>query len=460
MRRAVPALLLSILIGAAGCADTGGSASPPSAASADRDARSTPASAGPDREALPLVEAAADATPSSVPATDAAPGEPGAPGWAEDTLPPPSFERPDAIRGIYVNAWAAGSSRRMDALVELARRTEVNTFVIDVKDASGYVSYPTDVRLAREVGADGEIRIRNIRRLLHRLEEEGIYPVARIVVFKDPVLAERWSEVAVQDSTGAPWVDGKGHVWVNPYDERVWSYHEDLAREAVELGFPEIQWDYVRFPDRPASEMALAVFPGAGERSRSQAIRDFLVHTREGLADLGVPLGADVFGVAATFRRDVGIGQLWEDFIDVVDVALPMVYPSHYWEGSYGHEHPNGHPYEIVKAALTDALRRTEAVEGAGAVIPWLQDFTLGAPSYGPAEVRAQILATYDAGIEEWILWNASSRYTEEALEPTGGWLAGLEPPIRFGGRIVPAATRLIESVEADDAEPVGTDEG
>ncbi|HKJ01716.1 MAG TPA: putative glycoside hydrolase, partial [Longimicrobiales bacterium] len=151
----------------------------------------------------------------------------------------------------------------------------------------------------------------------------------------------------------------------------------------------------------------------------------------------------------------VGIGQVWERVISTVDVALPMVYPSHYWEGSFGRENPNAFPYEIVRQALEDGLRRSAAVEGAGATRPWLQDFTLGDPPYGAAEVRAQIQATYDAGIQEWILWNPGSRYTEEALEPVGGFAR--EPVIRIANRVVPVSRRMavLDSVALVLAEPV-----
>jgi len=367
----------------------------------------------------------------------------------------PPFERPEHIRGIYLNAWASGSRARREALIEMAGRTEVNTFVIDVKDATGFVSYETGVEMARQVGADQELRIHGMEALLRRLHDEGIYPIARIVVFKDHLLARERPDLAVQDSAGGPWVDGNGEVWVNPYAQEVWAYHVALAREAAELGFAEIQWDYIRFPDRPASELERAVFPGADGRTRSQAIRDFLTWSRDELSDLDVPLTGDVFGVAASSSRDVGIGQLWEDLVDAVDVILPMIYPSHYWPGSFGIDDPNAHPYEVVKRSLEYAVRRSEAVEGAARVIPWLQDFTLGPPRYGAPEVRAQILAAADAGVHEWILWNASGRYTEEALEPTGGWAEGQEPLIRVGGRLIPSAERSLPAQEAD-AEPVG----
>ena len=292
----------------------------------------------------------------------------------------------------------------MESLYEIARDTEVNAFVIDIKDATGYLSHRTEVPLAHEIGATEERRIRDLPALLDRLEAEGIYPIARIVVVKDPLLSAFHPELAVQDTAGGVWIDSKDIVWLNPYNEGVWKYHVDIAREVAEMGFPEIQWDYIRFPDAPASDLGRAVFEGSEDLPRAEAIRGFLTYAKEELSDLPVRSTADVFGVTTSFRRDIGIGQLWERFIDVVDVALPMVYPSHYWEGSFGYRDPNARPYEVVRGALRDALRRSERVSGAGLTRPWLQDFTLGQPVYGAAEVRAQIQAVYDVGIQEWMV--------------------------------------------------------
>ena len=365
---------------------------------------------------------------------------------------PLKFVRPDAVKGIYLNAWAAGSAARSQALIDLATRTEVNTFVIDLKDASGYVSYATEVMMAREVGADQEIRIRDLVGLLERLQEAGIYPIARIVMVKDPLLIRARPEWAVQDTAGGVWVDSRGLIWANLYDQRVWDYHVNLAKEAAAVGFPEIQWDYVRFADAPQEDLDRAVYAGAEGRRRRDAVVAFLEYARAELEDSGVAMTLDVFGATTSALNDVGIGQYWERFIGSVDVALPMVYPSHYWVGSFGIQDPNGHPYEIVRAALVSGLKRSEAVEGAGVTRPWLQDFTLGPPRYEAPEVRAQIQATYDAGIDEWLLWNASSRYTEAALEPADDYPSGVEPEMRVGGRIVPVSERYVAmAAEAEE---------
>ena len=377
---------------------------------------------------------------------------------SSSVIPSDRFPRPNSIRGLYVNAWAAGSSSRMGPLLDLVRDTEVNSLVIDIKDATGYLSHHTEVALAHEIGASEEIRINDLPGLLLRLEEEGIYPIARIVMVKDPILASHRPEYAVNDTAGGDWVDSKGITWLNPYVQGVWDYHLEIAREVAQMGFPEIQFDYIRFPDAPESDLGRAVFHGDEGRSKASAIRDLLAHLRRELTDLGVQVTADVFGVTTSARRDVGIGQVWESFIDVVDVALPMVYPSHYWTGSFGFEIPNAHPYEIVLRALTDALSRSEQVAGAGLTRPWLQDFSLGEPIYESAEVRAQIQATYDAGVDEWILWNAGSHYTGSALEPVGGF--DTEPMIRVAGVVAPVSRRhaVIDSTARLSQTPTATD--
>src|SRR5690606_37427844 len=315
--------------------------------------------------------AAAPAVPPP-PVRPSAPPDYGEPVPAEARVP-----KPDAVRGIYLNAWAAGSRGRRGALIELAEATEINSFVIDVKDATGYVSYRTRSELAREIGADGEILIADIRGVLDDLRARGIYPIARIVVFKDPLLAERRPDLSIQRSDGTVWVDHHGEKWVDPYNREVWDYSIELAREAVELGFSEVQWDYVRFPDVPQRYMREAVYPARQDRTRVQAIREFLSYSREALKDLEVPVTADVFGLTTSAGDDMGIGQKWGELVDVTDVLLPMVYPSHYARGSYGIAHPNASPYTVVKTAMEHALRRTTDVEGAASIRPWLQDFTL-----------------------------------------------------------------------------------
>ncbi len=337
--------------------------------------------------------------------------------------------KPEAVRGVYLNVWAAASAKKLAKLIDMADRTEVNAFVIDVKDATGYLSYGSTIPLAGRIGADRERRIADVRGMLERLKEHGIYPIARIVVFRDPVLAAARPDWAVRTRDGAIWEDRYGDVWVDAFNRSVWDYNIAVAEEAVRLGFAEVQWDYVRFPDTPSRMMTEVVFPAQEGRTKRAAIREFLQYSRERLAELEVPVTADVFGLTTSVAGDMGIGQDWPLMVDATDVLLPMVYPSHYVRGSYGIAFPNGSPYETVKTAREHGIRRSADVADAAAIRPWLQDFTLGEPKYGPEYVRAQIEATYDAGLSEWLLWNASSNYQEAALATARGRVPRFEIP-------------------------------
>jgi hypothetical protein len=331
----------------------------------------------------------------------------------------PRAARPAVVKGLYLNAFAAGSQRKLDRLIGIANETEINAFVIDVKEG-GEISYSSRVPLARAIGAERQY-FGDVRGMLRKLRENGIYPIARIVVFKDGPLAKARPDWAVQHIDGGDWLDNDGYRWVDSYNRHVWDYNIAIAREALELGFSEVQWDYVRFPDVPSSLMRQASWPAAEGRSKADGIRDFLVYSREKLASFEVPITADVFGLTTSAGSDMGIGQLWEKMADVTDALLPMVYPSHYARGSYGIAHPNASPYETVKTALEHAVRRSGKIENGATIRAWLQDFTLGAPRYDASYVRAQIDAVYDAGLEEWVLWHPGSNYTVEALAPANG---------------------------------------
>ena len=336
--------------------------------------------------------------------------------------PAPLMRTPEVVRGLYVNRWAAIGTRLWQ-LIDVARRTEINALVIDVKDDRGYVLYRSGVPLAREIGADTVQPMPHgrLRAVLDTMRAHGIYPIARIVVVKDPLLAEARHEWAIrrQDDPSRPWLDRGGKPWLDPHHAGVWIYAADLAREAVALGFSEVQLDYVRFPDEQRL-MREAVFPLAAGRTRAELIREQLGMTRDSLRETGVPFTIDVFGLTTSDTTDMGIGQQWEMFVDRADAVLPMMYPSHYAPGSYGLGNPNARPYEVIDNGLRDAKRRSEGIDEAGEIIPWYQDFTLGPPPYGAPQIRAQFQAGYDNGIDSWILWNPGSRYTLAALRPDG----------------------------------------
>jgi len=338
-------------------------------------------------------------------------------------LPEPLFNAPPPappVKALYVNAWAFGSSKLWH-LVRLADSTEINAFVVDVKDDTGCLLYASEVQVARDVGATRCIRARDARARLDTLRAHDIHAIARIVVAKDPLLAEHRPQWSVKHRDGGLWRDRIGSAWVDAYNDSVWIYAAQLAEEAVRLGFDEVQFDYVRFPDEPRDAMATAIFPSRrpGETQRA-AIRASVAMLVQRLEPLAVPVTFDIFGLTASATGDLGIGQVWEDFITVADVVLPMVYPSHYYRGAYGYERPNANPYAIVKNALAEALARSRLVAKAATIRPYLQAFTLGRrlPRYTPHEIREQIRAAEELGITSWVLWNPRSVYQRDALRP------------------------------------------
>jgi len=207
---------------------------------------------------------------------------------------------------------------------------------------------------------------------------------------------------------------------VDAYCDSVWIYASDIAAEAVLLGFREIQFDYVRFPDEPAENLERAIFrfrrPG---ESRRNGIRRNLQLAARRVRALGVPFTVDVFGLATSARNDLGIGQYWEDVLATADAVLPMVYPSHYHAGAYGIPWPNAEPYEVVRQALKDGIDRAAAVPGAARIRPFLQSFSIRRVVYTATELRAQIEAVEDLGLTDWVFWNASGRYPAEAFRRT-----------------------------------------
>jgi hypothetical protein len=347
----------------------------------------------------------------------------------------PSFEdlrvpKP-VVKGIHITSWVAGGKTRIAELVAMIDETELNTAVIDLKESDGRIAYEADVPMAREIGSV-ERRIPHLDDLLRTLKEHQIYKIARIVVFKDTYLAEHRPDLALRSrSTGGIWRDFKGAAFADPYQKGVWDYNIGLAEDAARQGFDEIQFDYIRFPsDGVLSDIR---YPeGHNEQAAIGVIEDFVKDARGRLAPYHVTLSVDVFGLT-TVRDDVGIGQNFKDLSRLADVISPMVYPSHYYKGSYGFSNPNAAPYEIIHRSLKDAIRRSSDEthtedEVRRKIRPWLQDFTLGAPRYGAKEVRSQILAANDRGIEEWLLWNPMVHYTRAALQPTGSQVTAVAP--------------------------------
>lgn len=403
-------------------------------------------------------------------------------------------ERPK-VRGIYVTGAMAGTAN-MDNLIDLVERTELNALVIDIKNDEGYVVCDMEVPMVQEIGSVKRY-VRDMPALVQKCKEKNIYLIARIVAFKDPFLAEAKPEWSLHNADGTVFRDKDGLAWVNPYEEQVWDYLVEIAEGSIDLGFDEVQFDYIRFStDKGMSQVDFGA--DAHKKAKEDVITEFAAYAAQRIHEKGAAVSADVYGVVIDSRVDQQIvGQNYMDLAQQLDYLSPMVYPSHYGPNNYNIPIPDAQPYDTVLAAMQaskkvlSGVMKTEAENDAAAqnqeavpgsvsgnaapgsdvsgndvsgngifgndagtepetaeemtaeeiaalvpadgvkadVRPWLQDFTAswvkGHIKYGPEQIREQIQAVYDAGYEEWILWNAANRYTEGGLSGPEGQQGG-----------------------------------
>ncbi len=320
---------------------------------------------------------------------------------------------PDVVKGVYLTGFSAGSKRAMERIYSLIDSTEINAVIIDIKDASGRLSYqPLDESL--RVTGVGTTRIPDIVSLIAKLKEKGIYVIGRIAVFQDPFYALAHPEDAFFDTrTGEIWKDYKGIAWLRPDSKAVWEYHIQIAQDAQRVGFDEINLDYVRFP----SDGPLAYLNKEGQtQSREEIIESFFAYSGPKIQATGAVLSVDLFGLTLSASDDLGIGQKLELIAPYVDVVAPMIYPSHFADGAYGIPRPAEVPYEVIRIALSHGISKLEKVGISSTILrPWLQDFNLGA-LYTKEMVRAQIQATEELGLDSWMLWDPRNIYTQAAL--------------------------------------------
>ncbi|QYF81844.1 putative glycoside hydrolase [Brevibacterium sp. PAMC21349] len=333
------------------------------------------------------------------------------------------FDYPDAVRGIYVTGPAAGGNK-LNELINYVDETDLNAMVIDIKDDKGNVTYKTEDPDSPYAGI-GKDYIKNPRAMLKKFEDKQIYPIARVVVFKDSLLAKEKPELSFLDGEKV-WKNGRGEAFVNPFLKEVWDYNVGIAIEAAKMGFKEIQFDYVRFPEGfENKEDDLKYDVGEYDEAkmshtakRVQAVTDFVSYARKQLEPYDVEVSVDIFGYAATLPEAPGIGQNFTKISENVDVISSMIYPSH-WTSYFGIEKPDLEPYNLVKEYAKLENGKLKELKTPPTSRPWLQDFTasyLGDGNYqryGKEEVEAQIKALNDNGIDEYLLWNAANRYTK-----------------------------------------------
>lgn len=339
---------------------------------------------------------------------------------------------PKDVKAVYMSQCAAGTPSFRADLTKLIDTTELNAIVIDIRDYTGYIAFPTDVPSLKEFVSDA-CGADDMRDFVKSLHDKGIYVIGRITVFQNPAYTKVHPDQAVQSTKGGVWKDHKGLAFVDVGAKPYWDTVVDLALESYAIGFDELNFDYIRYPsDGPMKE---ADYTWSKGRSKAEALEEFYRYLHEKVSPVGAVMSADLFGMVATNEDDLGIGQVLERALPYFDYIAPMVYPSHYPKGFNGYGNPNDHAYDIVNFAMETAVRRTvattTAVEAlaytrigtstpalyakpsypASKMRPWLQDFDYPV-EYTPAMVAEQIRANTDAGLGSYMFWDPANKYS------------------------------------------------
>jgi hypothetical protein len=321
------------------------------------------------------------------------------------------FLEPFQVKALYLTVYGTAVSRIREAALAAIERNNLNSLVIDVKGDGGFIPFKVDLPLAEEIGAQKTILIKDMKAAVAALKEKNLYLIARIVVFKDNFLATAKPELAVRTKGGGIFRDRERLRWTEPLKREVWDYNIAIAKIAAELGFDEIQFDYVRFPDN----RHVAFSKPVNRDIRTETITGFLEAAQKALAPYNVLVGADIFGYVCWNLDDTGIGQQIAPLVNAVDVVCPMLYPSGFTWGIPKYRNPVKNPYEIVYLSLKKAQERT----GASPLKfrPWIQafrDYAFRLGDFKEDRMRIQIKAAEDFGASGYMFWNAGNIY------PTG----------------------------------------
>ncbi len=321
---------------------------------------------------------------------------------------------PQNPKALYLSFYGIGEKALREPALKLIEETELNALVIDVKGDRGWIPYKSSIPLAAEVGATKITLLRDMPGLIKSLKERGIYTIARIVAFKDHPLATARPEWAVKTEGGEIWKDRENLAWVDPFRKEVWDYNIQVAVEAAQQGFDEIQFDYVRFPDSSSPRFSRP----STEESRVKAVSGFLQEAYNSLLPYNVFVAADIFGYVCWNYNDTHIGQKLEALVPAVDYLSPMLYPSGYQFGIPGYRNPVANPFEIVYLSLKKAQERTNLPSIR--FRPWLQsfrDYAFDRRFFNGKEIREQITAADTFGSQGWMLWNPGNVYSSKALK-------------------------------------------
>lgn len=323
------------------------------------------------------------------------------------------FMEPFAPKALYVSFWAAGSQKSLKRILDLAKSTEINTVVVDVKNEFGDLLYKSDVALAENIGAHKNRSVYNIEKFIAQLKEKNLYVIGRIVVFKDELLSQNRSDLALKDLNGTIWRNHEKLAWVDPFEPEVHRYISAIAADAAAKGFDEINFDYVRFP----LKRDLLYKKALNQTNRVAAITEFLQTANEALRPHNVYTSVDTYGYVCWNNDDTNIGHTINSLAEHCDYIAPMLYPSGFNAGIMGFKDPTNHPYAIINASINEALKKSDV--SAARFRPWLQsfkDYGFDRKFFRSKELSEQIKGAEDASCNGWMLWNPSSRFSAEGL--------------------------------------------
>src|SRR3989337_2148451 len=321
---------------------------------------------------------------------------------------------PAQVKGIYMSQCVVGTPSFRERLVKLIDTTELNSVIIDIRDYTGKISFTTDNPILKDMVSDA-CGASDMKSFISELHDKNIYVIGRITVFQNPYYTKAHPEQAVQTKGGGVWKDNKGLSFVDVGAKPYWDTVVELSKVSYEQGFDEINYDYVRFPsDGPMSQVVYSWGKGL---TKADALKEFFQYLHDKLEPTGAILSVDLFGMTTSNYDDLNIGQVLENAAPYFDFVSPMVYPSHYPPTWSGFKNPAANPYEVVKIAMQKGVERLKAMgENPLKLRPWLQDFDLGA-TYDKEKILAQIKATYDVGLNSWMLWDPKNLYTIKALK-------------------------------------------
>lgn len=331
-----------------------------------------------------------------------------------EKLPVTHIATPENVKGFYLSGFGASNKSFRKNVIDGMEGTEINTLIIDVKDYTGKIFFKIDDKLVNEIGSSSNI-IADLPEFLAYLHSKNIYLIARISSFQDPYLAKARPDWAVKTLDGkTTWKDKKGISWVDPGNKEVWNYLATIAKSSYDIGFDEVNFDYIRFPSD--GDMENISFPASGTTPKAEIIKQFFQSMDEKLRKNGIKVSADVFGMTTTNKDDLGIGQVFENIAPYVDYICPMVYPSHYPNKWNGFDVPAKYPKEVLQISTQGGLDKLKAInEPVTKMRPWIQDFSLGGVTYTSSMIKKQFEGINQNGINSYLVWNASNKYIKSA---------------------------------------------